>query len=89
MAAQLEESLAESTELVQSSGGVFEIEDRHVLIFSKKKLNRFPEEEEIIRIARAMDAGMDVGQAQAEAAANAPKPPTFGEWFQKLLGGGQ
>jgi predicted Rdx family selenoprotein len=89
LAAQLEESLAESAELIQSSGGVFEIEDRHVLIFSKKALNRFPEEGEIIRIARAIDAGMDVAKAQEEAAANAPKPPTFGDWFEKLLGRGQ
>ena len=86
MAAQLEETLAESTDLVQSSGGVFEVEDRQSLIFSKKALNRFPEEGEIINIARAMDRGMDVAAAQKEAAANAPQPPTFGEWFEKLLG---
>jgi selenoprotein W-related protein len=34
-------------DLVESSGGVFEVSMDGKLIFSKKKLGRFPEEQEI------------------------------------------
>ena len=34
-------------DLVESGGGVFEVSVDGKLIFSKKKLGRFPEEEEI------------------------------------------
>jgi selenoprotein W-related protein len=36
-----------SPELVESSGGVFEVSVDGKLIFSKKKLGRFPEDQEI------------------------------------------
>jgi len=36
--------------LIPSSGGVFEIQNNGKLIFSKKRLNRFPEEGEIFRL---------------------------------------
>jgi selenoprotein W-related protein len=36
--------------LIPSSGGVFEVEIEGERIFSKKELNRFPEEEEISRL---------------------------------------
>ncbi|MCE2454677.1 MAG: Rdx family protein [Gemmatimonadetes bacterium] len=36
-------------ELVSSSGGRFEVESDGRLIFSKKKLRRFPSPEEILR----------------------------------------
>ena len=38
-----------SSELIESSGGVFEIKVNGHLIFSKKQLSRFPEEGEIVR----------------------------------------
>ena len=38
-----------SSELIESDGGVFEIRANGHLIFSKKKLNRFPEEGEIVK----------------------------------------
>ena len=38
-----------SSELIESGGGVFEIRANGHLIFSKKKLNRFPEEGEIVK----------------------------------------
>ncbi|MBD3316840.1 MAG: SelT/SelW/SelH family protein [Chitinivibrionales bacterium] len=37
-------------ELVQSSGGVFEVEVDGNLVFSKKKLGRFPEDGEIEKL---------------------------------------
>jgi selenoprotein W-related protein len=37
-------------ELIASSGGVFEIQVDGRLVFSKKALNRFPEEGEVISL---------------------------------------
>lgn len=53
MAATIERELKESSKLIESQGGVFEVEDRGNLIFSKKALGRFPEEQEIIGIVKA------------------------------------
>lgn len=39
--------------LVESSGGVFEVEKDGTLIFSKKRLGRFPDDGEIARLAGA------------------------------------
>lgn len=38
--------------LIPSSGGVFEVTLNDELLFSKKKLNRFPEEDEVESIIR-------------------------------------
>lgn len=38
------------SELIKSSGGVFEIELNGTLIFSKAKLGRFPDEGEIAKL---------------------------------------
>jgi selT/selW/selH-like putative selenoprotein len=40
-------------ELVKSGGGVFEISRDGVLVFSKRKLDRFPTEDEIDRLGDA------------------------------------
>jgi selT/selW/selH-like putative selenoprotein len=37
---------------VESGGGVFEVELDGELIFSKKKLNRFPDDGEILKLAK-------------------------------------
>ncbi len=39
-----------SLELSPSSGGVFEVSKDSSLIFSKKELGRFPEEDEILNL---------------------------------------
>lgn len=85
MAAEIEDKLQESSELIQSSGGVFEIEDNSQLIFSKQNLHRFPEDGEILAIVALMQSGMSVADAQVKAAQSAPKPPSFQEWFKKLI----
>jgi len=41
------ETFSATIELIASSGGVFEVKVDDELIFSKKSLNRFPEEGEI------------------------------------------
>jgi selenoprotein W-related protein len=50
LAAELQEALGETAELVESSGGVFEVEYQGNLIFSKKLLDRFPNEGEILSL---------------------------------------
>ena len=42
-----------ATKLVASSGGVFEITVDGELIFSKKSLNRFPEDGEVLGLIRS------------------------------------
>jgi selenoprotein W-related protein len=38
--------------LIESSGGVFEVEMDGKLIFSKKKLGRFPDDGEIVKLVK-------------------------------------
>jgi selenoprotein W-related protein len=42
-----------SVELIEGSGGVFEVVHDGNLIFSKKELRRFPEDGEIVRLIGA------------------------------------
>ena len=42
-------------EMIESVGGVFEVKLNDQLIFSKKNLNRFPKDNEIIEIIEGMD----------------------------------
>jgi len=59
--------LQEGTELIKSSGGVFEVEYDGKLIFSKKACSRFPEDGEVLRIVQALSAGVDLETAQKQA----------------------
>jgi selenoprotein W-related protein len=45
--------LGATSELVPSSGGVFEIEVDGRPIFSKKSLGRFPDDGEVLRLIRS------------------------------------
>ena len=85
MAAEIETKLDESTKLVQSSGGVFEVEHNGQLIYSKKTNGRFPAEGEVLRIVSNIDQGMSVEQAQAEAEQGIPHHPSFMEWLAGFL----
>ncbi|MBX9667324.1 MAG: Rdx family protein [Candidatus Obscuribacterales bacterium] len=85
MAAELESKLEESAELVKSSGGVFEVEDRGDLIFSKVALRRFPVDGEVVEIVRGVEAGMTLADAQKIASAGAPTPISFLEWLGNFL----
>ena len=87
MAAELEERLAEETELVKSSGGIFEVEDRGELIFSKRELKRFPEGEEIFEIIQMVDSGEPLDKARKKARESISEPISFGQWLQSLLKG--
>ncbi|MBD3321949.1 MAG: hypothetical protein GF350_12705 [Chitinivibrionales bacterium] len=50
MADELKRAFGGDSELIESSGGVFEVEKDNELIFSKKKLGRFPGDGEIEKI---------------------------------------
>ena len=85
--AELLKEFSQEAELVQASGGLFEVEDGQVLLFSKQKEDRFPEEGEVLNIVRALVQGKSLTEAQEHGRTSIPKPPTFEEWFTKRLGG--
>lgn len=85
MAAEIENKLDESSRLFQSSGGVFEIEYKGQLIFSKKTLGRFPEEGEVLRVVANLEQGMSLQDAQSEAAKGIPPLPSFFEWLSGFM----
>ncbi len=84
----MEEKLAEESELVKSSGGVFEVEDNGVLIFSKKELHRFPQDDEILEIIRFRSEGMNLSDAKMQVSKDISPPPSFTEWFSRFLSRG-
>jgi len=53
LADELKDEFNVETKLVASSGGVFEITVDGKLIFSKKSLNRFPENGEVLGLIRS------------------------------------
>ncbi len=83
----LESELEESSELIKSQGGVFEIEDRGDLIFSKRRSGRFPHQTEILDIIRAVEAGQSLKEAQLKAGEKAPKSISFFEWLANMAKG--
>jgi selenoprotein W-related protein len=48
----LKNALGIKTELIQSGGGVFEVEYGGYLVFSKKNLGRFPNEGEVLGLIK-------------------------------------
>jgi predicted Rdx family selenoprotein len=71
--------------LIQSSGGVFEIEHNGQLVYSKKATGRFPEDGEIAAICKLVDTGTPLDQAQAQAAEKVQHPPSFSQWLTGLF----
>ncbi|MBX9690027.1 MAG: Rdx family protein [Candidatus Obscuribacterales bacterium] len=85
MAAELENKLDESSTLYQSSGGVFEVVYKDQPIYSKKATGRFPADGEVLRIIANLDQGMNLAQAQEEAAKGVPELPSFFEWLSGFM----
>ena len=85
MAAELEEKLGAAAELIQGSGGIFEVEYKGKNVFSKKALNRFPEDGEVAEIVRLIGSGIALNEAQQKAAQCINQPPSFTEWFGRLF----
>jgi selenoprotein W-related protein len=65
---ELEKDLKEQTLLVPSEGGMFEVEDKNVTIFSKLETGRFPEEGEVKDIIANIAKGMELTEAKKAAA---------------------
>jgi selT/selW/selH-like putative selenoprotein len=85
LAAEIDTIFDEGSQLIQSSGGVFEVERNGVLIYSKQASGRFPEDGEVIAISKLIDDGMPLAEAQAQAGEKARHHPSFGEWLNKLF----
>ena len=73
-------------ELVQGDGGVFEVKDGSIVLFSKKEEGRFPIDGEILNILRLMKEGSSLDEAKQQAKESVPAPPTFEEWYLKKIG---
>lgn len=56
MAEQIERQFGVKPTLIRSRGGVFEVTVGNDLIFSKKKLGRFPEPGEVEKVLESRDA---------------------------------
>jgi selenoprotein W-related protein len=53
LAAELESAVGAESDLVASGGGVFEVSVDGNLLFSKRSLDRFPDDGEIVRLIRS------------------------------------
>ncbi len=92
MAAELEQKLNATVQITPGSGGVFDVEDNGVLIFSKHQLGRFPEEGEIMGIIQSVGAGVPLSDAKELAASNFQQPSLtskVGDWISAQLKGGR
>ncbi len=85
MAAELEVQLGLNSELIQGSGGIFEVEYQGQNVFSKKAFNRFPEDGEVVAIVTLMGQGMSLKEAQDKAAEGIAQGPSFMEWLSKFF----
>jgi len=56
LAADLNDKYGVNVRLIESGGGVFEVEIDGELVFSKKELDRFPEHSEIYSAVEARQA---------------------------------
>jgi selT/selW/selH-like putative selenoprotein len=52
LAAAISDEFGLETELIKGKGGIFDVVVDGDLIFSKKKVKRFPENEEILKMLR-------------------------------------
>lgn len=74
-----------TTKVLVSSGGVFEVEYDDQLIYSKKKLGRFPEQGEVVKIVYGLDQGLPLAEAQSQAATGVAPLPSFAEWLTSFI----
>ena len=52
LAAELKENVEMESELVEKSGGIFEVYLNDELVFSKNELGRFPNEGEVLELVK-------------------------------------
>jgi selT/selW/selH-like putative selenoprotein len=53
LAAKIQRAIGVQAQMIQSSGGVFEVVADGELLYSKKATGVFPEEDEIVRLLKA------------------------------------
>jgi selenoprotein W-related protein len=53
LAAELKQALGADCDLIASGGGVFEVAVDGKMVFSKKALDRFPDDGEVLRLIRS------------------------------------
>lgn len=82
---ELEKDLKEQTLLVPSEGGMFEVEDKNVVIFSKLETGRFPEEGEVKAILENIGKGMELSEAKNQAAQHFGHGNGLIEWIFGLF----
>jgi selenoprotein W-related protein len=68
LAADLQKAFGGNVQIIESSGGVFEVERDGDLLYSKKATGRFPEEGEVLNIINAVDKGVPLPEAKKTAA---------------------
>ena len=66
MAEELKAKFGVTATLVKLSGGIFEVYRDDELIFSKRRLGRFPNTNEITDLIAALEKGTPLEQAQSE-----------------------
>ncbi|MBI4750934.1 MAG: hypothetical protein HY774_20840 [Acidobacteria bacterium] len=66
MAEELKAKFGVTATLVKLSGGIFEVYRDDELIFSKRRLGRFPNNNEVIDLITALETGTPLEQAQSE-----------------------
>jgi len=86
VAAELEEQWQENTLFLEGSNGIFEVEDKGIVIFSYKEKGRFPETNEITGIITALQSGMELERAKDSTPIKTRKRETFESWFVKAYG---
>ena len=85
LAAELESALSEESVLIKSSGGIFEVEDRGQVIFSKAQTHRFPIDGEVVAVVQRLETGQSLSDAQSAAAEKIKPVPSFSDCLAKLL----
>lgn len=82
LATELETALKVGCQIQPAEGGVFEVEDKGVLIFSKKATGRMPEDGEVLKIVQGVADGLSLEEAQSVAG---PPASAVLEWIFGLF----
>jgi selT/selW/selH-like putative selenoprotein len=81
LAEELKAKFGVTATLVKLSGGIFEVYRNDELIFSKRSLGRFPNNNEVIDLITALENGTPLEQAQSETS----KSTSGGGLLQRFL----
>lgn len=82
VAKELESRFKGETLLVTGESGAFEVEDKGILIYSKKATGRLPDDGEVAKIVQGVADGMTLEEAQSVAG---PPASAILEWIFGLF----